>query len=1726
MIDEFLKLADVDAAGISPGEALTLGNDGRVTGSDIATQIELDAAVATIDANMAALAATVDDALAGIDFSPYARLDGAAFTAAVSAPRIDTPELVVGGGGGSYIDAYIDGVLPRLDLWDGSDQASITKRAGGGLDVTGGMLHADTSVEVGPAIGGYSGMYGPDGGMGVDSAAGAYAWLYSDGGVEAVGPLGQGVRLYPAGESGRPVVQWEAFGETPARLAARVGGGLSLAGGPLFIEGAAAEAVIRSPNGTNIDAYAFDSDAFIGIQNPITVPPDYNSFQVGKYGGSIDFAVYADGRLSWPRTLAETRLVPRDAGGIDLTGGPLGIEYDATTPRTVEFAGAPGDIYAGATLGWDQDGYGLLVTGASANGASQLGLVDPTSTTPMYQRARATLAAYDGGANLQLGGALNGGRATLSEAGLELLDSSFVGGTLQPRSAGGVGLVGGPLEVPDLVTTASLIGARDQPYQTYIGYGYNGRPAVIFGPGNTTGLEERVGGGLDLTGGPLGLGVIAPAADSLDIRGATNTDLYVRSGDGLSWVNAYAYNGITGSIELVAPAAADVTDYAMYWGRSGEFNRFRARVDGQLQWGGGAANVDTTLARAAGGGALDLSGSRVVTAANIGTYAPAPDLTPYAKTDGSREFTDHVVAHLEGGGTAFATLGATGFGYTSYPWYMEHTGKQWWGPGNAAQDTTLGRMGGGGLQVTGGKLRADSGFYAQNTIAGTAFPWSAGNGSTVTSFIDDAGRAGFNAGAAPFSGAALSVAASLSAAAPVAVLRGAASQSGNLTEWQNSTGVVKAAVNAAGRGLFGGGTLDNAYGLTVTAPTDGGTDSLKLVTANATQSLQLGWAGITASGGPIILTSPSGVLAKTSGNYPPLVARSSAAATANIQEWQDSASAVKAWVDAAGSVHSAAHVYAAGNAFVAGDGQFTGAVYSGNVVSGGGIGFVNAGIAAQPQGASGVAAVIRGRASQTGNLQEWQDSASGVLASVTAAGQVKGSTLAVRSTGGVAQRFYVDGYGRTFVNPGGVSAIESLDVGMAVVPRDPATQALVVRGLASQTGNIVEVQNSGAAVLTSVNPNGNVTVNTNGSTTSAPRLISLAPMSTAEAARIDFDGSTAYNTIAVSNGNAMLMRSYWSLVLRGGAQAAADSRFPANLNSAGVLVDNQQVATAALVVRGVSGQSADLQRWTDSTNTALNFVKASGAQEINPQTQGIYALTLRSFGTTAPLQWGDNGVSGTQRGYVNSAGGMSIFPSPDGVDPRTTAGYGGAALAVSPRVATEAAVVVQGLTAQSADLMRFTAAGSNAAMAKIDAGGRLTITNSSGTLASFLGGTGNPASFGTGRAAVEATFGVAAATDQFFGQTVAGDAIIRQEDSTKAIHVGAGATRAVMKVMKDQVKFEPFVASAVPVIVKGAALQSGNLQEWQDSGGAAVASVGPTGTVWVTGTGLKLGGTAAAPVVNFRQDGVMFPPTGDTGRFGGDTNRFMSSYMNRLRVGPSGSEGSNVGDPAALIASNGGSAIGAVVRGAASQSANLQEWQSSAGTMLARVESTGRIYTSSYLDVAADINGAINVIAQRGTSTQVALGNQGPGGGSGIAFQSGEIGLGRTGAGVATLQSLGSNPSTLVVKGTTSQSTTNLLEARASTGTLVAAIGSAGAIQSYAELAARQGGTAQVLAGDVIGDGTAGLSFHFSGDTKLVRAAAGVLSNPTAGGGIRLRSPDGLVTRTLSIDNSGTLVVA
>lgn len=133
-----------------------------------------------------------------------------------------------------------------------------------------------------------------------------------------------------------------------------------------------------------------------------------------------------------------------------------------------------------------------------------------------------------------------------------------------------------------------------------------------------------------------------------------------------------------------------------------------------------------------------------------------------------------------------------------------------------------------------------------------------------------------------------------------------------------------------------------------------------------------------------------------------LTVKGAASQTANLQEWQNSAGTVRAKVDAAGGleaqeIHSnLSWINSGGNCYLQGTTTFrhgTTGVYS-VTISG------NTGAAVFTlQSASAVGQTIKGAASQTANLQEWQNSSATVLASVSSAGNITGANLSGTNTG-------------------------------------------------------------------------------------------------------------------------------------------------------------------------------------------------------------------------------------------------------------------------------------------------------------------------------------------------------------------------------------------------------------------------------------------------------------------------------------------------------------------------------------------------------------------------------------------------------------------------------------------------------------------------------------------------------------------------------------------------------
>jgi hypothetical protein len=191
------------------------------------------------------------------------------------------------------------------------------------------------------------------------------------------------------------------------------------------------------------------------------------------------------------------------------------------------------------------------------------------------------------------------------------------------------------------------------------------------------------------------------------------------------------------------------------------------------------------------------------------------------------------------------------------------------------------------------------------------------------------------------------------------ILKGASSQTANLQEWQDSSGSILSRIGLDGRGRIGG---SNGVGTGITSSTFG------------TGSIDPSWSVLTVKG----TTSQSG----------------------NLQEWQNSSGTVLAKVNSSGSFNAVGLTLSSA---VSGDMFVVDPTY-GNITSrGGAVGFAgsaslnigtyyNAGSAIVASGFSGQSVptvIIRAVTSQTGNLQEWQNSSGTVLSNINSSGSLE-----------------------------------------------------------------------------------------------------------------------------------------------------------------------------------------------------------------------------------------------------------------------------------------------------------------------------------------------------------------------------------------------------------------------------------------------------------------------------------------------------------------------------------------------------------------------------------------------------------------------------------------------------------------------------------------------------------------------------------------------------------------
>ena len=164
-----------------------------------------------------------------------------------------------------------------------------------------------------------------------------------------------------------------------------------------------------------------------------------------------------------------------------------------------------------------------------------------------------------------------------------------------------------------------------------------------------------------------------------------------------------------------------------------------------------------------------------------------------------------------------------------------------------------------------------------------------------------------------------------------------------------------------------------------------------------------------------------------------------------------------------------------------------------------------------------VGMIVRGVASQTANLTEWQDSAGSITASVDASGFIRTNQL-INVTSFNNSRLQMSTTGALF------------DVGTAT------NVVLRVRGAASQSANLQEWQDSASTVQTLINASGAIATNQRG-TFGSTTLSSLGHLSIVQ-------GNAGRVSLAVQNGagaNAADLASYFnaSSTVLGGRNAVA-----------------------------------------------------------------------------------------------------------------------------------------------------------------------------------------------------------------------------------------------------------------------------------------------------------------------------------------------------------------------------------------------------------------------------------------------------------------------------------------------------------------------------------------------------------------------------------------------------------
>ncbi len=482
------------------------------------------------------------------------------------------------------------------------------------------------------------------------------------------------------------------------------------------------------------------------------------------------------------------------------------------------------------------------------------------------------------------------------------------------------------------------------------------------------------------------------------------------------------------------------------------------------------------------------------------------------------------------------------------------------------------------------------------------------------------------------------------------IVKGAASQTANLFEIQNSTGSALAYISSSGdifanRYIYASSQLytDRLTGYSapyVTLQNTGGQDTnFILGTSTGTKigtgtSQKLGFWNATPIVQPIASTSLNALLETTglrtaaATTDPSIIIKGISSQTGNLMEWQNSAATTKAYIDASGNLGFDAN-------------QVRGIYWDGPTFASLMMNGVN-GVVVTPYSAGYAGMTIQGRAAQTANLQEWQNSAGSALIAVNSAGRL------TWGADGHAQSFFVDsnhrfwfnndpGYTGMYIQASGVQGQIVGNQGLLFTNQTHAV-SVAVMGVLGQTLDLQQWQNSAGTKLASVTsagriyagdsstttysyiaPDGSIGMRSAGNEWAFTYASTGVNLNTAIGASGFMPGGvgTTPGRLDTGGGGLSLSERFQDVYIRNFSPGFTVAQFGTASGSTVAQLLTPVASGKGLVIRANATTPGNLQEWQNSAGTVLSRITAAG---------DLYTPAGSVIALGSQYLWNSNGI--------------------------------------------------------------------------------------------------------------------------------------------------------------------------------------------------------------------------------------------------------------------------------------------------------------------------------------------------------------------------------------------------------------------------------------------------------------------------------------------------------------------